>query len=51
MFGPQQAITNPFGITVFGSSVSRVAPDIASIRAAVSVLEPKPGGCILYVKE
>ena len=43
MFGPQQAITNPFGITVFGSSVSRVAPDIASIRAAVSVLEPKPG--------
>lgn len=42
MFGPQQAITNPFGITVFGSSISRVPPDIASIRAAVSVLEQKP---------
>jgi uncharacterized protein len=42
MFGPQQAVTNPFGITVFGSSVSRVPPDIASIRAAVSVLEQKP---------
>jgi uncharacterized protein len=42
MFGAQQAITNPFGITVFGSSISRVPPDIASIRAAVSVLEQKP---------
>ena len=42
MIGPQQAVTNPFGITVFGSSVSRVPPHIASIRAAVSVLEQKP---------
>jgi hypothetical protein len=42
MLGPQQAVTNPFGITVFGSSVTRVPPDIASIRAAVSVLEQKP---------
>lgn len=42
MFGSQQVVTNPFGITVFGSSVSRVPPDIASIRAAVSVLEQKP---------
>lgn len=42
MIGPQQAITNPFGITVFGSSISRVPPDIASIRAVVSVLEDKP---------
>jgi uncharacterized protein len=42
MIGPQQAVTNPFGITVFGSSVSRVSPDIASIRAAVSILEQKP---------
>jgi uncharacterized protein len=42
MSGSQQAVTNPFGITVFGSWVSRVEPDIASIRAAVSVLEQKP---------
>lgn len=42
MFGSQQAVTNPFGITVFGSSISRVPPDIASVKAAVSVLEQKP---------
>jgi len=39
MFGSQQAVTNPFGITVFGSLISRVPPDIASVKAAVSVLE------------
>jgi hypothetical protein len=39
MFGPQQAIANPFGITVFGSSIARVPPDMASIRAVVSVHE------------
>jgi uncharacterized protein YggE len=43
MFEVGQAVTNPFGITVFGSSTRRVPPDIASIVAAVSVLEQKPG--------
>lgn len=42
MYGLQQAITNPFGITVFGSAVKRVPPDLASIRAVVSVLEQEP---------
>ena len=42
MFGSQQAIPSPFGITVFGSAVSTVAPDVASIRCAVSRVEEKP---------
>jgi uncharacterized protein len=40
--GPQQAVPNPFGITVFGSAVIRVEPDLASIRASVSAVEQKP---------
>jgi uncharacterized protein YggE len=51
MFGPRQAVTNPFGITVFGSSISRVPPDIASIKAAVSVLEQKPGDAFAASKK
>jgi uncharacterized protein YggE len=35
----QQAIQNPFGVTVFGSALNRVSPDIASILCAVSRLE------------
>jgi len=42
MFGSHQAIPAPFGITVFGSAVSTVAPDVASIRCAVSRVEEKP---------
>jgi hypothetical protein len=42
MIGTRQAIANPFGVTVFGSSTSRVPPDIASITAVVSVLEQEP---------
>src|ERR1700730_5461714 len=38
----RQAIATPFGVTVFGSAMSRVAPDIASIRCSVSRLEQKP---------
>ena len=51
MLGPQQAITHPLGVTVFGSSISRVPPDIASIRAAVSVLEQKPGDAFSISKQ
>jgi hypothetical protein len=51
MFGPQQAVTNPFGITVFGSSIRRVPPDIASIKAAVSVLEQKPADAFSVSKK
>jgi uncharacterized protein YggE len=42
MYGSRQAIPSPFGVTVFGSAVSRVAPDVAAIRCAVSRLEQKP---------
>lgn len=37
-----QAIPNPFGITVFGSSIVRSSPDIASLTFAVSRLAQHP---------
>ena len=37
-----QAIQNPLGVTVFGSAVLRVEPDIASLRFTVSRLEQHP---------
>jgi uncharacterized protein YggE len=37
-----QAIQNPWGVTVFGSAVLRVEPDIASLNFTVSRLEPHP---------
>lgn len=38
----KQSIKHPFGITVFGSAVMRVEPDIASLRFSVSRLEQQP---------
>lgn len=38
----EQTIQQPFGISVFGSAIIRVEPDIASLRFAVSRLEPHP---------
>lgn len=37
-----RAITSPFGISVFGSSIVRVDPDIASLSFAVSRTEMDP---------
>jgi hypothetical protein len=37
-----QQITNPTGITVFGSAIIRVAPDIVSLNFSVSQLEQHP---------
>jgi uncharacterized protein len=37
-----QAVPHPFGINVFGSSVVRIEPDIASFKFAVSRLEQHP---------
>jgi uncharacterized protein len=37
-----QAIPHPFGVTVFGSSIVRSAPDIASLTFAVSRLAQHP---------
>ena len=36
-----QSIPNPYGITVFGSSMIRVEPDVVSIRFSVSRIDPK----------
>ena len=37
-----QAIRQPFGVTVFGSSIVRIEPDTASLKFAVSRLEKQP---------
>ncbi len=37
-----QAVPNPFGINVFGSSIVRIEPDIAAFKFAVSRLEQHP---------
>jgi uncharacterized protein YggE len=50
MFGPQQAITNPIGVTVFGSATNRVYPDLVSIRGSVSSLEQKPSDAFSKAK-
>ena len=42
MWNSSLAIDNPFGISVYGSAVMRVPPDLASITAAVTRLEKKP---------
>ena len=51
MFGTKQAIANPFGITVFGSHTSRVEPDFASLRVAVSVVEQEAAHAFSISKE
>ena len=38
----QQTLNNPFGISVFGSAIIRVDPDIVSLRFAVSRIEKHP---------
>lgn len=37
-----QALPNPFGVSVFGSSIVRVEPDVASFKFAVWRLEQHP---------
>jgi uncharacterized protein YggE len=46
-----QTITTPFGITVFGSALSRVAPDIALIKVSVTRLEPKPADAFAKARQ
>lgn len=50
MFAPQQAITSPIGITVFGSATKRVHPDLVSIRGYASSLEQKPSDAFSKAK-
>jgi uncharacterized protein YggE len=37
-----QSIQHPFGITVFGSAIIRVEPDVASLTLGVTNLKPRP---------
>lgn len=37
-----QSIETPFGVNVFGSSIVRVEPDVASLQFAVARLKPHP---------
>jgi uncharacterized protein YggE len=37
-----QSIHNPFGITVFGSAIIRVEPDVASLTLGVTSLKTRP---------
>lgn len=46
-----QVVTNPFGITVFGSSVVKVDPDIVSVDFAVSHTEQHPKDSFKVVRE
>ena len=41
MYG-SQTIEHPFGLSVYGSSIIRVEPDIASLRFSASLLQDKP---------
>jgi uncharacterized protein YggE len=46
-----QAISNPLGITVFGSAVERIKPDFASVTASVSCIEEKPADAFSKAKQ
>ena len=46
-----QGITNPFGITVFGSSIMRVAPDVVSIHFSVSQVDDHPKDAFQKTRE
>lgn len=48
---PQQPIATPFGISVFGSAIVRVAPDVVVIKLSVSQLKPHPRDAFEAVRE
>lgn len=47
----QQAIQQAVGITVFGSSLMRAEPDLASIQLSVTRLEEEPGNAFRATRE
>ena len=51
MINQEQLIQNPFGINVFGSSLIRVEPDIASLNFAVSRTQKHPKDAFKEVRE
>jgi uncharacterized protein YggE len=51
MINQEQLIQNPFGINVFGSSLIRVEPDIASLNFAVSRTQKHPKDAFKEARE
>jgi hypothetical protein len=47
----EQAIVTPFGISVFGSAIVRVAPDVAVISFSVSQVRQQPQEAFQAVRE
>jgi uncharacterized protein YggE len=47
---PTQAIENPFGVTVFGSSIVRTPPDIAALSFEVTRLSQTPAPAFAEVR-
>ena len=48
---PKQSIERPFGINVFGSSIARIEPDIASLKFAVARLADHPKDAFREARE
>jgi hypothetical protein len=51
MFENSLTIKQPFGISVFGSGLIRVVPDIATIRVAVSAIDEKPSNAFSEARQ
>ena len=51
MFENSLTIKEPFGISVFGSGLIRVVPDIATIRVAVSAINEKPSNAFSEARQ
>lgn len=49
MFG-SQTIEHPFGLSVYGSSIIRVEPDVASIQFSASCIKKKPAEAFADVR-
>jgi uncharacterized protein YggE len=47
----KQQIDYPIGVTVFGSAIVRVAPDVASLKFSVTRLAQKPNEAFKQVRE
>jgi uncharacterized protein len=47
----EQPIATPYGISVFGSSIVRVVPDVVVISFSVSQVKPKPKDAFQAVRE
>lgn len=51
MFENSLTIKKPFGVSVFGSGLIRVVPDIATIRVAVSMINEKPSNAFAEARQ